>query len=409
MSQKIPLLNLQEQHRQIGSELEQAVLSVLRSGSYILGQYGAKLETEIAALCGCKYGIGVANGTDALHLALWALDVGAGDEVITSPFTFAATVEAIMMRNAVPVFADVDNRTFNLDPNKIEKLITSRTKVLLPVHLYGQPADMDPLIALADRYKLKIIEDNAQAIGATYKGRPTGSLGDIACISFYPTKNLGACGDAGMIVTDDENVAERLKTIRAHGMKNRYFHHELGVNSRLDEIQAVALLTKLKHLKEWNKKRREIAYLYSSLLQDCKGITTPVDLSFNNQTSPTDEFSHVWHQYTIRINPKTQLPRRNNAMNARDYVAHELAERGIASMCYYPVPLHLQNAFAALGYRRGDFPISESLAEEVLSLPIYPELSTEQVRSVSESLLATMSGQQALAPQNIVQPAFTAQ
>lgn len=395
ISQTIPLVNLTEQYPQIRAELEQAVLGVLRSGNYILGQYGAKLESEIAQLCGCKYGIGVANGTDALHLALWALDIGPGDEVITSPFTFAATVEAIMLRGAIPVFADVDGRTFNLDPSKVEHLITPKTKALLPIHLYGQPADMDPLIALSDRYALKIIEDNAQAIGATYKGRPTGSLGDIACISFYPTKNLGAVGDAGMIVTNDATIAERLRAIRAHGMRKRYFHDELGVNSRLDEIQAAALLTKLKYLKEWNRKRRDIAALYSSLLSSWAGITTPVDL-FAGKNS--NEFSHVWHQYTIRVPSHAYAAQGSSVLNWRDHAMSELKKRGIASMCYYPVALHLQKAFSHLGYHRGDFPVAETLAEEVLSLPMYPELTEEQVRLVSQSLKAVISEQSMIMP-----------
>ncbi|HEY9715707.1 MAG TPA: DegT/DnrJ/EryC1/StrS family aminotransferase, partial [Chroococcales cyanobacterium] len=220
----------------MSEDLERRVLAVLRSGNYILGENGTTLEKELAELCGAKHGIGVANGTDALILALWALDIGPGDEVITAPFTFAATVEAITLRGATPVFVDVHERSFNIDPSAIERRITKRTKAIMPVHLYGQPADMDAINALAKKHGLKVIEDNAQAIGATYKGRPTGSLGDIACISFYPTKNLGAAGDAGMIVTSSDELNERVRCLRAHGSRRRYFHDELGVNSRLDEI-----------------------------------------------------------------------------------------------------------------------------------------------------------------------------
>lgn len=248
MSNNIPIFSAKEQYPQIAADLEAAVLEVLRSGNYIMGQKNKTLEQQIAKLCGAKHGVGVANGTDALILALWALDIGPGDEVITTPFTFAATIEAIAMRGAKPVFVDVDEKTFNIDPKAIQRVITPKAKAIIPVHLYGQSSDMDPIMDLADRYALKIVEDNAQAIGATYKGKPTGSFGDAACISFYPTKNLGACGDAGMIVTSNDQLAERLRCLRAHGSKQRYFHEELGVNSRLDEIQAAILLTKLRHL-----------------------------------------------------------------------------------------------------------------------------------------------------------------
>lgn len=385
MSQQIPILNLQEQYQKLAPELEAAVLSVLRSGHYILGELGVKLGEEIAFLCGCRHGIGVANGTDALHLALWCLDIGPGDEVITTPFTFAATVEAIAMRGAKPVFVDVEESTFNIDTKLIEKAITASTKAILPVHLYGLPADMDPILDLAQKYSLRIIEDNAQAIGAKYKRRPTGSLSDLACISFYPTKNLGACGDAGMIVTNDDILAERLRVLRAHGMKKRYLHDEVGVNSRLDEIQAAILLTKLPYLDTWNAERRTLASLYDEALEGCPNIVRPKTVSH-------DGTEHVWHQYTIRVLESRVLENANDVTNnplagpTRDAVITDLAKRGVGSMCYYPVPLHLQAAFQYLGYKAGDFPLSEKMGRQVLSLPMYPELTKSQLEQVAFAL-----------------------
>ncbi len=375
-SKRIPVLDLGKQYEQIADELEQSVLAVLRSGSYILGNNLKRLEEGVAALSDCSFGIGVANGTDALILALWALDIGPGHEVITTPFTFAATVEAIVLRGAIPGFVDVDQKSFNINPALIEKAITARTKAILPVHLYGQPADMGTIGELARRYGLKVIEDNAQAIGATYNDRPTGSLGDLACISFYPTKNLGACGDAGMLVTNNEAVADRLKVLRAHGSRQRYYHDELGVNSRLDEVQAAALLAKLPHLLAWNEKRRHVAAQYARSLSGCPGLVAP-------QVMPGT--SHVWHQYTVRIS--------GNSADRRNRVKEDLSARDVDSMCYYPLPLHLQPAFAHLGYTAGDFPVSETLAQEVLSLPMYPELSDEQVRTVAAALAEVLGGE----------------
>jgi dTDP-4-amino-4,6-dideoxygalactose transaminase len=388
MSEKpaIPILNLQEQYEQLAPELEQAVIAVLRSGRYILGEHGVRLEAEIAALSGCKHGIGVANCTDALNLALWSLNISPDDEVITTPFTFAATVEAVLLRGAKPVFVDVDEETYNIDTRLIESKITPRTKAIMPVHLFGLPADMDPIIKLANSYSLKIIEDNAQAIGATYKGRPTGSLSDVACISFYPTKNLGACGDAGMLVTNDDALAERLKVLRAHGMRKRYYHDELGINSRLDEVQAAVLLSKLPHLKNWNAGRQKIARLYDKALNQCPNVTIPKAPPYYGETGLIE---HVWHQYTVRIGN-----RQSESIafgTARDAVMAELSKRGIGSMCYYPVPLHRQSAFLHLGYGLGDFPIAEKLARQVLSLPMYPELRQDQINYIAASLADIVS------------------
>lgn len=399
----IPLLNLKEQYKSIGNEIEQAVLDVLRSGSYILGQNGARLEQEVASLSGCKYGIGVANGTDALILALWALDIGRGDEVITTPFTFAATVEAITLRGATPVFVDADEQTFNIDPKLIEAKITPRTKAIMPVHLYGLPADMDAIMQLAHRYNLKVIEDNAQAIGALYKGKPTGSFGDVACTSFYPTKNLGAAGDAGMLVTNNAETAERLKCLRAHGSKQRYFHEELGVNSRLDEIQAAVLLTKLPHLKKWNDGRQKVADLYDAAFAGVEGIVAPkIGLPGTPSSQARQMLTHVWHQYTVRVlsDSKAQAA-------PRDEMVKRLAERGIGSMCYYPVPLHVQQAFAYLGYKHGDFPVAERLANEVVSLPMYPELTNEQVKTIVATMREIVAERTAFVPAPSATPVFT--
>ncbi len=388
MSNNIPIFSAKEQYPQIASDLEAAVLEVLRSGNYIMGQKNKTLEQQIARVCGAKHGIGVANGTDALILALWALDIGPGDEVITTPFTFAATIEAIAMRGAKPVFVDVDEKTFNIDPKAVEKVITPKSKAIIPVHLYGQSSDMDPIMDLADRYALKVVEDNAQAIGATYKGKPTGSFGDAACISFYPTKNLGACGDAGMIVTSNDQLAERLRCLRAHGSKQRYFHEELGVNSRLDEIQAAILLIKLRHLDDWTEKRRAIAGKYFEALKNVPGIILP-------NAAVKADYRHVWHQYTIRVQ-ETNFGTTGATM--RQQVIDGLAKRGIGSMCYYPVPLHVQQAFQHYGYKQGDFPITERLAGEVLSLPMFPELNDREIQAVGQAINEIMTEQVAVQP-----------
>jgi dTDP-4-amino-4,6-dideoxygalactose transaminase len=380
--QSVPLLDLKAQYKQVGQQIEALVVGVLRSGNYILGDYVKKLESAVASICGTKYGVGVANGTDALVLALWAANVGPGDEVITPAFTFAATAEAIGLRGAKPVFVDVDPITFNVDPEAVKRAITAKTRAIIPVHLYGHPADMEPIMALADRFGITVIEDNAQAIGASYKGKPTGSFGHMACISFYPTKNLGAAGDAGMVVTDSQELAERLKTLRAHGSKRRYYHEELGVNSRLDEVQAAALVAKLPYLKEWNAKRNEVAKWYNQALKHVPGIKTPeVEL----------RCTHVFHQYTIRIQTQSFAP---GAKLMRDQVAEELSKRGIGNMIYYPVALHRQAAFSQYGYKQGDFPVSEMLCNEVISLPMYPELEQWQVKIVASALQEIMSNRQ---------------
>ena len=383
----IPILNLKAQYRSISEEIEANVLDVMRSGNYVLGKYVKKLEEEVAALCDAKYGIGVANGTDALYLALWALGIDEGDEVITTPFTFAATAEAIAYRKAIPVFVDVDPETFNIDVNKIEAAITPKTKAILPVHLYGLPADMEPIMEIARKHNLKVVEDGAQSLGSFYRGRATGSFGDCATVSFYPTKNLGAMGDAGMVVTSDEEIATRLKALRAHGSLRRYYHDELGINSRLDEIQAAALVAKLPHLSNWNKRRNEIADLYNELLQNCPQIVTPKRsevASFGKGII----YTHVWHQYTIRVISDNYSNKLSNG--ARQNLLNTLKESKIGSMCYYPVPLHMQKPFAQ-HYKYGDFPEAEKAASEVLSLPMYPELSDKQVETVAQAVNDAMA------------------
>lgn len=383
----IPILDLKEQYKQIGPALENKVIEILRSGNYILGKYVSELEDEVAAFCGVEFGVAVANGTDALILAIWALDLSPGDEIITPPFTFAATAEAIAVRGATPVFVDVEEDTFNMNVSRIEAAITNRTKAILPVHLYGQAANMEQIRALADSYGLKIIEDNAQAIGASHKGRPTGSFGDMACISFYPTKNLGAAGDAGMIVTNNEQLMQRLRKLRAHGSAVRYFHDEVGVNSRLDEIQAAVLLSKLPFLRQWNSQRNTVARWYEECLRHTPGLILP-------KVAPGNV--HVWHQYTVRVNGGNQLADEE----LRTHLSRELQRREIGSMCYYPVPLHLQKAFASDRYKRGDFPVSERLASQVLSLPMYPELAYGQVARIGREINTIMAERMATGSYN---------
>ncbi|MFA6988524.1 MAG: DegT/DnrJ/EryC1/StrS family aminotransferase [Candidatus Gastranaerophilaceae bacterium] len=360
----IPILDLTKQYEQIQKEVERKVLEVMRSGKYILGENVKSLEEEIAKFCATKRAISLNSGTDALHLALRALDIGAGDEVITVAFTFVATTEAIGIVGAKPVFADIDPSTYNLDIKEIEKKITPRTKAILPVHLYGQPADMDAIIELAKKYNLYVIEDCCQAIGAEYKGKKVGSIGDIGCFSFFPTKNLGAFGDGGMITTNSDFLAERIISLRNHGGAVRYYHDEIGVNSRLDEIQAAVLGVKLTYLKEWNNKRKEAANRYNELLKNVSDVITPKELENTNC---------IYHQYTI------QVPH-------RDRISEILKEKGVMAMIYYPVPLHLQKVHQYLGGKEGDLQVTEDLTKKVISLPIFPEITFEQQKTVVNAL-----------------------
>jgi dTDP-4-amino-4,6-dideoxygalactose transaminase len=360
----VPQLDLGAQYAAIGGEIREAVERVLSSQHFILGSEGAALEQEIAMLCNAQHGIALASGTDALILALRACGVHARDEVILPPFTFVATGSAVSALGAKPVFADIDPGTYNIDPAKLERLITSRTRAIIAVHLYGLAADMDPIVALAKTRNLPVIEDNAQAIGASYKGRPTGSIGDVTCLSFYPTKNLGAYGEAGMVVTNSAEVAARIRNLRNHGQTTKYVSSEPGWNSRLDELQAAVLRVKLRHLPAWQRARQAHADQYTRRLLQIPGVLPPI---------VPEGYEHVFHQYTIRV-------------QARDLLHRALSHRKIGSAVYYPVPLHLQPIYASLGHKVGDFPHSEQAAGEVLSLPMYPELRDDQIARVTDAI-----------------------
>jgi len=357
-------VDLAAQYAAIGGEIRTAVDRVLSSQQFILGREGAALEQEIAALCGVANGVGVASGTDALILALRACGVQAGDEVLLPTFTFVATGSAVSALGARPVFADIRPETYNLDPAELERRVTPRTRAIIAVHLYGLAADMDPIVAFAKSRKLPLIEDNAQAIGASYKGRRTGFFGDAACLSFYPSKNLGAYGDAGMIVTNSVEIAARVRTLRNHGQAEKYLSNEPGWNSRLDEVQAAILRVKLRRLAEWQGARRSRAAEYNRLLQEVRGVMPPRE---------PEGFEHIYHQYTIRS-------------ERRDALQKHLAARRIGSNVYYPYPLHLQPLYAPLGHKPGDFPHAERAAQEVLSLPMYPELQKNQIARVVEAI-----------------------
>ena len=365
----IPMLDLGLQYSTIRMEIKAALDQVLDSQHFILGPQVKALEEEVARYCGRRFGVGVASGTDALTLALKASGIGVGDEVIVPSFSFIATADSVSMLGATPVFVDIEPATFCIATEQLAQKITPHTRAIIPVHLYGQSADMDGILDIARRHNLQVIEDNAQAIGATYKGRKTGSLGDMGCLSFFPSKNLGACGDAGMVVTDSEETAQRLRSLRAHGSVKKYFSEEQGWNSRLDEIQAAILRVKLRYLDQWNEGRRSRAARYDTLLQTVRGIERPETRGYGE---------HVFHQYTVRV-------------PMRDAVQKQLTACGVASMVYYPVPMHLQPIFGPLGYKRGDLPECERAAKEVLSLPIYAELTDEQIEHVVNVLADAVS------------------
>ncbi|TAM86013.1 DegT/DnrJ/EryC1/StrS family aminotransferase [bacterium] len=363
----IPILDLTVQYRALKPEIDAVVADVFAHGHFINGPHVHAFEAEIAAYLNVPYAVALNSGTDALHLALRALDIGPGDEVITTPFTFAATTEAIGIVGATPVFADIDPRTFAIDPQQIERLIGPRTKAVLPVHLYGTPAAMEEIMTIAQRHGVAVIEDCAQSIGAKVGVEATGTIGDIGCFSFFPSKNLGAYGDGGMLVTRSERIADRVRALRAHGGAVKYHHDELGVNSRLDEVQAAILRVKLPHLDDWNARRRAIAQRYTEQLQHVPGLDTP---SCALASLP------VYHQYTVRV-------------DQRDALRRLLSDVGIQTMVYYPTPLHLQPVHAHLGLGPGTFPHAERAAAEVLSLPIYPELDVlDQERVIAAIAMA---------------------
>lgn len=358
----IPVFDLKMQYAAIEQEIDAAIKEVLLSTQFILGPAVRELEQRVAAHCECKYGVAVASGTDALRLTLIALGIGPGDEVITTPFTFIATANVISHCGANPVFVDIEPKMYNLDPKGVEAAITPRTKAILPVHLYGHPADMDSIMALAERYKLFVVEDCAQAIGARYKGQRVGSLGHGGCLSFYPTKNLGAYGDGGMVVTNDALLAEKIDILRRQGGKKKYHAEVPGFNSRLDSLQAAILGVKLHYLDSWNERRRLAARRYNELLADLPVI----------KPWESPDAYHVYHQYTIRT-PE------------RDRLAAHLKGCDIGTMIYYPLPLHRQKLYVNPGYTEGRLPISEAISREVLSLPMYPELTEAQQQQVAQA------------------------
>ena len=367
---RVPLLDLKAQHKIVGKEISSAIEEVLENGCYILGPNVKRLEKEVAAYCRVKYAIGVASGTDALKLSLISMGIGKGDEVIVPPFTFISTVGVITQIGASPVFTDIEEETFNIDAEKIEEAITEKTKAIIPVHLYGHAAQMEKIMSLAKKYNLKVIEDAAQALGTEclFSGifHKVGSLGDAGCLSFYPTKVLGACGDGGMVLTNNEEIAEKIRLLRAHGLDGDYFYSLPGYNSRLDELQAAILQVKLKYLDDWTNMRRQKVHLYNELFTSLpsSGPKIPQEASYTR---------HNYGVYTIRS-------------LQRDHLKEYLTRRGIGTKVYYPLPLHLEEIHKGLGYKKGDFPVAEKASSQVLSLPIYPELSEDDIKLVTEEI-----------------------
>ncbi|MBA2527500.1 MAG: DegT/DnrJ/EryC1/StrS family aminotransferase [Pyrinomonadaceae bacterium] len=361
---KVPLLDLRAQHESLRDELLAAMQPVIDSQQFVLGPDVQAFEDEIARYIRAKHAIGCASGSDALLLALLALDITAGDEVITSPFTFFATAGSIARLGARPVFVDIDPRTFNIDPAHVEAVITRHTRAIMPVHLYGQCADMSPLLEISERHHLPVIEDAAQAIGSEDRGRSAGSMGKMGCFSFYPTKNLGGAGDGGLLTTNDHALAQRLRTLRVHGGATEYHHREVGINSRLDTLQAAILRVKLKYLNGWSAERQKKALRYNQLFQESK-----LEFEF---VPPfvRPEARHIFHQYVVRV------------PQHRDAIIKHLEHKGVGTKIYYPIPLHQQECFGYLGYKEGAFPEAERAASETLALPYFPELTEEQQQYV---------------------------
>ena len=362
----VPMVDLKKQFQEIKGEVFHVLTEILESSKYILGTKVSEFEKKVANYHGVREAIGVASGTDALHLSIDALGIGEGDEVITTPFTFFATVEAILYTGALPVFVDIEPDTLNIDASQIEANVTKKTKAILPVHLFGCPSDMKKILNIAKKNGLKVIEDCALSFGAEVNGKKVGSIGDAGCFSFYPSKNLGGYGDGGMIILNSIRVADTIRELRNHGSRGSYIHKRVGLNSRLDEIQAGILLVKLMRIDEYNRKRRQNAALYNNLLLD--KVTCPIEKK---------DICHVYHQYTI-ISRK------------RDSIQQKLKKNGISSVIYYPVPLHLQKALKFLGYQKGDFPVAEKAAKEVLSLPMYPELEESVIEEIAEIIRSTV-------------------
>ena len=379
----IPPLDLSRQYQQIGTDINQVVLDVLASGRYINGPIVEEFENQFANYIGTTESVVCNSGTDALYLALRAFNIGPGDEVITTPFTFIATAEVISLAGAKPIFVDIDPDTFNIDPQKIKDVITNKTKAIIPVHLFGMPANMTEIMAIASAHNLIVIEDCAQATGAIWQNQKVGNIGHIGCFSFFPTKNLGACGDGGAITTNNPEIAKKIRILREHGSPVRYYHEVVGVNSRLDAIQAAILQVKLRYLDAWNAQREKVAKIYQDLLSPLEGkIKLPQMIS---------EGMSVWNQYTIRVIDHSNSAGKTIQSNGlpytyRDVVREKLQQMGISSMVYYPLALHLQPVYKFLGYKLGDLPITEQVSDEVLSLPMFPELLPEEQERIVYSL-----------------------
>ena len=381
---KVPLLDLKPQYNSLKEELNEAILKVAESQYFILGPEVEKMEKNLCEYLKCEYSIGVSSGTDALLIALMAIDIKPGDEVIVPDYSFFATAGVVSRLNAKPVFADVDPLTFNINPADIEKKITSKTKAVIPVHLYGQSCDMDAIMSIAAKYKIKVIEDAAQAIGTQYKdGKCVGTIGDIGCFSFFPSKNLGCFGDGGLVTTNDKDLAYRLKILRVHGGESKYYHKIIGGNFRIDALQAAVINVKLPYLDSWSETRRRNAALYSKLFSESGLAGGEGKTNFDNKNkvllpkavykSPGVKNYHIFNQYVIRVENRNDL---------KDF----LTQNNIGNEIYYPLPFHQQECFAQLGYKKGDFPVSENLADTVLALPIYPDLADEQIKYVVEKI-----------------------
>src|SRR5277367_1234278 len=360
----IPFIDFKEQNRLIQGEVDLGFKKVFEKGDYILGEQAHTFEEAFSKYCEVQYGVGVNSGTDALHLALMALGIKEGDEVIVPTHTFIATALCVSFCRAKPVFVDVEADTYNIDPKSFQAAITPRTKAVIPVHIYGQPANMDEIISIARQHGIKIVEDAAQAHGSRYKGKRVGSMGDVACFSFYPTKSLGACGDAGMIVTNNKDIYEKVLMLRDYGRLGRYEHKIKGTNSRLDTLQAVVLNAKLKHLDHWNEMRAKNAAYYAQLLKPLKNVVAPIT---------KQDRTHVFQTYAI-LEPN------------RDKVVEAMKAQGVGVLIHYPIGLHLQEAYAELGHKKGDFPVAEKVANEVMSLPMFPHMTVEQIEMVAAAL-----------------------
>lgn len=361
---KVPLLDLKAQYPQIKEKVIPAILEIIENQTFILGATVTKMEEDIARYCDARYAVGVSSGTDALLLALMALKIGPGDEVITTPYTFFATAGSIARVGAKAVFVDIEPDTYNIDASKIEAAVTSKTRAIMPVHLFGQCADMNAICAIAKKHGLKVIEDAAQAIGAKFNGKPAGSIGDIGCFSFFPSKNLGGFGDGGVVTTNDDRLHERLKALRVHGGERQYYHSEVGINGRLDALQAAVISVKLPHLNSWTEGRRRNADVYDGLFANNPRIVVPCR---------REGRYHIYNQYVINV-------------DNRDELKQHLTENEIGCAVYYPLSLHEQKCFEDLGYRKGDFPNSESAAQRTLALPIYPELPGDSLKYVASTV-----------------------